>query len=331
MSKRYAKFDLDALCSLVSSLPSVSSPISKIEKMEGGFNKALLITAENGKEVIAKIPCPKVVPSKYSTASEVATLEYVRSHTSIPVSKVLAWSCDALNPVGIEYIVMDKARGYQLGEVWGEMNQLQKYKVIQNLVMLESQLASLKFPGYGNLYIRHSVRHIGRVIPIDDVYCIGPVYNASWFPQFDNKNDAGPWENLCDLGLALANRGLRHVRHSTLVPRGPHYGSKDEHIQILKSASKIMPMLAGYTPLQRFSNPTLWHDDLHLGNIFVCDEDPTNVLSIIDWQFTSIMPAFMQVQWPSFHCPPDEYEIGMVNQSYRPILRNWIQMRKRSR
>jgi hypothetical protein len=24
------------------------------------------------------------------------------------------------------------------------------------------------------------------------------------------------------------------------------------------------------------------------------------------------MPAFMQVQWPSFHCPPDEYEIGMV-------------------
>jgi hypothetical protein len=44
--------------------------------MEGGFNKALLITAENGKEVIAKIPCPKVVPSKYSTASEVATLEY---------------------------------------------------------------------------------------------------------------------------------------------------------------------------------------------------------------------------------------------------------------
>ncbi|GFF69713.1 hypothetical protein IFM47457_02455 [Aspergillus lentulus] len=24
------------------------------------------------------------------------------------------------------------------------------------------------------------------------------------------------------------------------------------------------------------------------------------------------MPAFMQVQWPSFLCPPDDYEIGMV-------------------
>ncbi|RHZ63822.1 hypothetical protein CDV55_106457 [Aspergillus turcosus] len=298
MSRRYAKFDLDALCTLVSSLPSISSPISKIEKMEGGFNKALLMTAENGKEVIAKIPCPNVVPSKYSTASEVATLEYVKSHTSIPVSKVLAWSCDALNPVGIEYIVMEKAKGRQLVEAWGEMDQPQKFKVIQNLVRLESQLASVKFP--------------------DDVYCIGPVYNASWFPQFNNKNHDGPWDNLCDLGLALANRGLEHVQHSTLVPRGPHYGSKDEHIQTLETALKIIPILAGYTPLQRFSTPTLWHDDLHLGNIFVCDKDPTNIVSIIDWQFMSIMPAFMQVQWPSFLCPPDDYEMGMVKPELPP-------------
>lgn len=43
--------------------------------MEGGFNKALLMTAENGKEVIAKLPCPKVIPPRYSTASEAAVLE----------------------------------------------------------------------------------------------------------------------------------------------------------------------------------------------------------------------------------------------------------------
>ncbi|GFF69721.1 hypothetical protein IFM47457_02457 [Aspergillus lentulus] len=85
--------------------------------MESGFNKALLMTAENGREVIAKIPCPSVVPVRYSTASEVATLGYVKSHTSIPVCKVLAWSCDVLNPVGNEYIVTEKAKGRQLVEV----------------------------------------------------------------------------------------------------------------------------------------------------------------------------------------------------------------------
>lgn len=61
---------------MVSSLPSVSSPISKIDKMEGGFNKVTLMTAENGKEVVAKMPFPRIVPMEHSTASEVAVLNY---------------------------------------------------------------------------------------------------------------------------------------------------------------------------------------------------------------------------------------------------------------
>ncbi|PWY69004.1 hypothetical protein BO94DRAFT_550962 [Aspergillus sclerotioniger CBS 115572] len=33
---------------------------------------------------------------------------------------------------------------------------------------------------------------------------------------------------------------------------------------------------------------------------------------MIDWQFTSIMPAFMQVQWPTFLSPPNNYEYCLV-------------------
>ncbi|GAB1206445.1 hypothetical protein APSETT445_005133 [Aspergillus pseudonomiae] len=188
LSKRYAKFDLDALCTVVSSLPSVSSPISQIDKLEGGFNKALLMTAENGNEVTTKIPCPSVVPAEYSTASEAASLEY----------------------------------------------------------------------------------------------------------------------------------GLTHAQHSTLVPRGPHFGGRVEHIHILETAMKIIPKLVSYSNIQRFSRPTLWHGDLHLGNIFVCNKDPTRIVGIIDWQFVSIMPAFMQVQWPSFISPPENYEIGIVKPDLPP-------------
>lgn len=36
--------------------------------------------------------------------------------------------------------------------------------------------------------------------------------------------------SLSDIGLALANRGLVHLQHSALVPRGPHFGIKSEHI-----------------------------------------------------------------------------------------------------
>jgi hypothetical protein len=85
-----------------------------------------------------------------------------------------------------------ESKGRQLVDVWGEMGQLQQFKLIQNLVQLESQLASMEFPGYGNLYFRHSTKDGSQVIPINDDYCIGPAYNASWFPQFGNQNYAGP-------------------------------------------------------------------------------------------------------------------------------------------
>lgn len=74
MAKRYAAFNVPALCDLVSSLPQINSPIVRIEKKEGGYNKALLLTAENKRTVIAKIPCSKIVPPEYGTASEVAVL-----------------------------------------------------------------------------------------------------------------------------------------------------------------------------------------------------------------------------------------------------------------
>lgn len=51
-------------------------PVSKIEKMEGGFSKALLVTTLEGSEYIVKIPCPNAGKPMYCTASEVAVLNF---------------------------------------------------------------------------------------------------------------------------------------------------------------------------------------------------------------------------------------------------------------
>ena len=45
--------------------------------------------------------------------------------------------------------------------------------------------------------------------------------------------------------------------------------------------------------LKKAAVPTLLHSDLHMRNIFVSSEDPTVVTGIIDWQSSSINPAFM--------------------------------------
>ncbi|OJJ69960.1 hypothetical protein ASPBRDRAFT_56718 [Aspergillus brasiliensis CBS 101740] len=208
---------------------------------------------------------------------------------------------------------MEKARGRQLVDVWGEMNQLQQFRLVQCLVRHESQLAEMEFPAYGNLYFRHSgPRNSNRVVPMGDDYCVGPAYDASWFPQPGGEDHAGPWKRLTDVGLELVDRGLAHLQRSSLAPRTPHFGIRSEHFHILKKAREIILHLGQFPPLQRFAKPTLWHKDLHMGNIYVSEQDPTAIVNIIDWQFTSIMPAFMQIQWPPFLAPPDGYESGAV-------------------
>lgn len=45
--------------------------------LEGQHNKAFLITMDNGAEVVAKIPNPIAGPAFYTTASEIATRDFV--------------------------------------------------------------------------------------------------------------------------------------------------------------------------------------------------------------------------------------------------------------
>lgn len=70
------RFDLDQLCRLASShgKPEAKKCV-RVIKQEGNFNKALVLTRDDGSEVIAKIPCPNAGPPLV-TASEVATLEF---------------------------------------------------------------------------------------------------------------------------------------------------------------------------------------------------------------------------------------------------------------
>ena len=74
--KRRVNFNIQKLCDVVKTVTKDGAQVSKIEKMEGGFSKALLITTEGGAEVVAKIPCPNAGRTMYSTASEAAVLQY---------------------------------------------------------------------------------------------------------------------------------------------------------------------------------------------------------------------------------------------------------------
>lgn len=76
LEQRFVKFNVDSLCREAVSLFSKATKCVCIIKMEGNFNKAFLLTMDDGNEAIAKIPCPNAGTSMLTTASEVATLEF---------------------------------------------------------------------------------------------------------------------------------------------------------------------------------------------------------------------------------------------------------------
>lgn len=58
--------------------------------------------------------------------------------------------------------------------------------------------------------------------------------------------------------------------------------------------------------IHNIAAPTLFHADLHKRNIFVSEEDPTKIISLIDWQSTSIEPTFVYAnETPDIAARPD--------------------------
>ncbi len=85
---------------------------------QGTFNKLYIVRA-GGEEVMIRVTLP--VDPKWKTLSEVATLMWVRKMTHLPVPRVLAYGADRTNPIGFEYIIMNKMRGRPLADMWRKM------------------------------------------------------------------------------------------------------------------------------------------------------------------------------------------------------------------
>jgi len=96
--------------------------------------------------------------------------------------------------------------------------------------------------------------------------------------------------------------------------------STEEQLAVLEMTRKVMSMLDTGTLIDKFSKPTLWHTDLHMGNIFVSDEDPTKVVSIIDWQSISVSPLLLQADFAKLINVSEDFTLGSPLPQLTPRL-----------
>lgn len=72
--------------------------------------------------------------------------------------------------------------------------------------------------------------------------------------------------------------------------------SIEEQTQLLKATIRLMQLLDSHPTVAQFSQPTLRHTDLHMGNIYVVPEETSRIASLIGFQSASVLPAFLQAQ-----------------------------------
>lgn len=195
---------------------------------------------DNGAEVLARIPNPNAGPAFYTTASEseVATRHFIRKTImlvlarnaltaflsfqartilDLPIPRIYAYSLDPDNPVGVEYIIEEKARGRPLRSFWHQWEAESQLSLVTQLVDFETKMTSISFRRHGCIYYKKDlekkglptydleaelVSSAGSMKSLDpallEKFALGPLTEARlWEGERASMNlDRGPCKNL---------------------------------------------------------------------------------------------------------------------------------------
>ena len=115
---------------------------------QGGSNKLYKVDTELTTSLM-RVALP--VDPHRKTASEVATMEFLRLNTDIPVQKIIAHDSSNENVLGFEWILMEFIAGQSLHSAWRKMPMTKKELLVKQLALYQSQLFEHKFDSIGNL------------------------------------------------------------------------------------------------------------------------------------------------------------------------------------
>ncbi|KAJ4319890.1 hypothetical protein N0V94_003662 [Neodidymelliopsis sp. IMI 364377] len=168
---------------------------------------------------------------------------------------------------------MEKVKGVPLSQTWDTLKLTQKLQLLLALTILQKKWMSVSFSHYGSLYYtgdvqtpvgNHYVKD-GKVVK-DSNFTIGPATGRDWI-------DAG--------------------RSNLDTERGPQ-----KKLTALAWYRQIIDVLI--PKATTITSPYLWHNDLHLDNIFIDPHNPEEITGIIDWQSCHISPLFNHNLDPAF-------------------------------
>ncbi|OBZ65402.1 Altered inheritance of mitochondria protein 9, mitochondrial [Grifola frondosa] len=315
LSVRHVTFDVAELKRVAAQAVGAGCCTRMKKTHEGSFNKIFALEFDNNAELIAKIPTA-LIPPFYTTASEVATMDYARTILGLPVPRVLAWNARPdtnVNPVGAEYILMEKIRGDPLYTRWDGIRGNDMRTVVEQVINMEQRFVWHRFSQIGSLFYKEDVEPALRDRPLyaagdaDDEaserFRVGPLVDwAIWRGSRASLDiDRGPWPDPLSYIRGIIRIEQQWIRQYA-TPRPPPFhlsagGDSQTHIDLLERLYAVAPHII---PPPQISQPVLWHTDLHGANIFLAPSGTPDIVGIIDWQGMCLAPLYMQATFAAF-------------------------------
>jgi len=253
-------------------LPGSHGPCVDITSMRpGGFHEIRVLHFEDGWSCIARFTIEYEVLQK--TESELATIEYVRKNTTIPVPEIYFINHNENHVVGSAFVLMERMDGEQLCNVWSDLSLKHKLDVIEQLANVTGQLADQKFDKIG-------------VITKDGT--IGPLLS--------NKD---PTQTIADHAFtSTIDSYLAYLENDnpkrTEAAKKLYHEARDE-IRSFFEHNATNPLL--HAPYR------LMHGDYGSQNILVVQADndlPPKISAIIDWDLSQTIEVEALYEYPGW-------------------------------
>ena len=211
--------------------------------------------------------------------SEVATMEYIESHTNIPVPHVIHYSAHAEGEVRSPYIIMSKVEGVTLVSVWNDMDDDKRRIILRQVIDILLELWSHRFDKKGVLFKKAGggkgkdswYVESGSVLRV-------PVPDGSAGSGYDLVTTS--YAHGADYWLAFANANLRDICNE-------NFGSDTKAYSYAQAwfMRSLIPSL--FDPSVDAHGCPLSPGDFHSQNIMITDVDTNpRITAVIDWDYS---------------------------------------------
>ena len=280
--------DLTLVVDLVTSARGIPCRLSR-RPVFGAHDWIIFLAFKDGIEWVARIPLRhhKDFPQLGFDTPEfrdkyecmISTIEYVGSHTTLPVPRIQKYDLTCENDLRRPYILMDCLPGKHLEEVMYDLSKEQLEGVVRQWAEYAMEMSRLTFAEIGTLRKGEG-----------EEWTVKPLLSKSLNSDgIESKGNRGPFRSVADYILAMSN--LKKSTMATTTTSDPHaYGN------FLRSS--LLESLIPFFVLPEYLNSpfVLSHRTFDIHSILI--DSSGRLTGILSWHNAAILPLQSHIRIP---------------------------------